>query len=142
MDVNSVKEAFHNDNGITTANCTMKIEKDHGPSESRWESILWFHPVNRSSSIGNKNAVVVVDGNDNPSLHEALPAVKGDSEIASAVRGDTTTLERMMHVIQPTEFKWQRLVGFACDSRRLVCDRDLAVDRRDLCPRVRWLFSD
>lgn len=129
MHVNSVKEALDNDDGIATANCAMKIEKDHGLSESRWESVLWFHTVNGSSGIGNKNAVVVVDGNDNPPLHQAFPTVKADSEIASAVRRDTTTVEIRMHVIQPTEFKRQRLVGFAGDWRRLVCDRNLAAGR-------------
>jgi hypothetical protein len=47
---------------MTAANCAMKIEKDNGFSESRRESVLGFRPVNGSSGIRNKKAMLVVDG--------------------------------------------------------------------------------
>ena len=92
MHVDGVKEALHNDDGITAAGCAMKIEKDKGLSESRRESVFGFRPVNGPSGISDKEAVLVVDRNHNPPLHEARPAVMADSKVASSVWGNSATL--------------------------------------------------
>jgi hypothetical protein len=70
----------------------MEIEKDNGFSESCRESILGFHPVNGSSGIRNEEAMLVVDGNHNPPLHEALPTVMADSEVPSSIWVDAAAL--------------------------------------------------
>src|SRR5260370_40570675 len=89
MHLHSVKEALHNDHGVTATHRAMEIEKDNGFSESRWEPVVGFRPVNGSSGIRNEEAVFVVDGNHNPLVHRALPTVMADSEAPGRILGDS-----------------------------------------------------
>ena len=92
MHIHSVKEALHNDHGVTATHRAMEIEKDNGFSESRREPILGFRPVNGSTGIRNKEAMLVVDGNHSPPLHEALPTVMADSEVPGSIWRDAAAL--------------------------------------------------
>jgi hypothetical protein len=73
MHIHSVKKALHNDHGVTAAHRAMEIEKGNGFSASRRESVLGFRPVNGSSAIRNKEAMLVVDGNHSPASMRPFP---------------------------------------------------------------------
>ena len=92
MYIHSVKEAFHNDHGVTATHRAMEIEKDNGFSESRRESVFRFRPVDGSSGVCNEEAMLVVDGNHSPPLHEALPTVMADSEVPGSIWRDAAAL--------------------------------------------------
>ena len=85
MYVQAIKESFDRDNGFPVANGTVEIEHHERLAETNRKLVPRFGWSDAPSSVRHQGSGVVVDGEDDPTFHRAIPRVEAYAEVGGCV---------------------------------------------------------
>jgi len=84
----TVKEPFDHDNSLPMATRAVQIEEYERLAKASRKLVPRFAWAWVSSGVGDQNAVLVVNGDNNPTFHTAFPGVEADAEMIGGFQVD------------------------------------------------------
>jgi hypothetical protein len=112
MYLEAIEEALHNDGGLALGYSAVKIEEQQRLSESCRESIARLRLIERSTGVGDRKPIFIVNRYHNTALHRASATVVTHPKIARSSRTDTPSIEVRVHAINLSEGKVQWCIAF------------------------------
>src|SRR6516225_1692067 len=85
MHVQAIKEPFDHDNGFPVANGAVEIKQHQRLAEANRKLVPRFGWSDAPSSVSYQDSVLVVDRENDPTFHRAIPRIEAYAEVGGCV---------------------------------------------------------